>query len=332
MSGQAPDFQPGEIERLRTVSNAAGVALWSWHPGDGGLKLNGRAQTMWGVEEAGPVTFDDLAARIIPEDLDRVRTAFEPACAAAGEFTIDFRVLRNGEVRWLAARGKHSIDAADARVAFSIFFDVTEHERMEERRRILTAEMEHRVKNSFAVASALTCLVARSAPTPERMARDLQSRFAALCRAHELVRPFGQAAGRVSLADLVTSLLAAYESPAGRGERLTVRVPHMLVGEVAATTLALVLHELGTNAIKYGALSAAEGTLDVSASLDGPDLVIIWTERGGPPVGNPANGSRFGTKLVEHCMCGQLGGSANFAWDRQGVTVILRLGMVRVVT
>ena len=322
MSGSG-NFSPGEIERLRTVSGAAGLALWSWHLGDDELKLNGPARRLWGVADAGRITFDALTARIVPEDLDKVRTAFEPTRAAAGEFAISFRILRHGEVCWLSGRGNHGTYAGDAQVLFSIFFDVTEHERTEERRRVFTAEMDHRVKNSFAIASALTSLVARSALTPHEMAMELQLRFAALGRAQNLVRNLGQGMGHTALGELVAALLSVYDSALAHQKRIYLRMPDVRLGEAAATTLALVLHELGTNSIKYGALSVVDGTLDVAASFKHGYLVMNWTERGGPPVTAPAHGPGFGIKLIQQSMNRQLGGSAEFAWSRDGLAVTL---------
>ena len=102
---------------------------------------------------------------------------------------------------------------------------MTEAERLEERRRLCTAEMGHRVKNSFAIASALTSLVARSAATTEIMALDLQSRFAALCHAHDLVRPNGTGTGYAHLGDLISVLLLAYDRSPDQATRISLNVP-----------------------------------------------------------------------------------------------------------
>ena len=330
MSSGTSDRPFCEIERLRVVSNAAGIALWSWHADGAAPELNGRARRLWGVADTGPIRFDDLAACVVPEDLDRVRATFVPARAAAGEFEIGFRVVRDGEVRWLSGRGSNGTGLVDAglvgaQVAFSIFFDVTEHERMEQRRQMLAAEMDHRVKNSFAIASALTSLTARTALTTDEMAQDLQGRFAALCLAHDLVRLPGQSTPHARLGDLIAVLLSAYDGSLDGCARIRLRMPDVLVGATAATTLALVFHELGTNSVKYGALSTPGGRLDVAASLDGLDVVIVWTERGGPPATTPPKGTGFGTSLIQQSVAGQLDGSACFAWQTRGLGVTVRV-------
>ena len=99
----------------------------------------------------------------------------------------------------------------------------------------------------------------------------------------------------------------------------------MGVGEAAATTLALVVHELATNSLKYGALSAEAGALDVSCAVPGSEVVIVWTERGGPPVSSPVKARGYGSQLVTRSMSRQLGGSLDYDWDKEGVVVTLRM-------
>ena len=162
--------------------------------------------------------------------------------------------------------------------------------------------MSHRVKNLLAIASALTAITSRSAETAADMARDLTHRLTALGRAHDLVRPLPNQEGRAALlGDLLSVLLAPYDDMGAFSGRVRVSVPRMGVGEAAATTLALVIHELATNSLKYGALSVACGTLDVSCTADdSEDLVVVWTERGGPPVVAPRGRLREQTDHPGH--------------------------------
>jgi two-component sensor histidine kinase len=104
----------------------------------------------------------------------------------------------------------------------------------------------------------------------------------------------------------------------------------MGVGEKAANTLALVLHELATNSLKYGALSSSTGTLDVSCGpVAGDDAVIIWTERGGPPVVQPTGPGGYGSSIVNQAMSNGLGGSLACDWAADGVVVTLRMNKQR---
>jgi two-component sensor histidine kinase len=97
------------------------------------------------------------------------------------------------------------------------------------------------------------------------------------------------------------------------------------VGEAAATTLALVVHELATNSLKYGALSVPSGTVDVSGTDQEENLIMAWTERGGPPVKQPDGPGGYGSKLLERAMTHQLDGSVTRSWDEAGVVVNLTM-------
>jgi two-component sensor histidine kinase len=97
------------------------------------------------------------------------------------------------------------------------------------------------------------------------------------------------------------------------------------VGEGPSTSLALVIHELATNSAKYGALSVPSGTLDVSCNAHGDEVVIMWTERGGPPIVAPAALDGFGSKLVQQSMAAQLGGTIAFDWSEEGVVITLKM-------
>jgi len=103
------------------------------------------------------------------------------------------------------------------------------------------------------------------------------------------------------------------------------------VGETSSTALALVMHELATNSAKYGALSLSSGTLDVSCNAheDEDEVVVKWTERGGPPVVAPTKLEGFGSQLVHRSMAAQLGGAISFDWSDEGVVVILRMSKDR---
>jgi two-component sensor histidine kinase len=133
----------------------------------------------------------------------------------------------------------------------------------------------------------------------------------------------------VLLGDLFGVLLAPFDDRGVVGGRIRVSVPEVRVGEAAATTLALVVHELATNAVKYGSLSAAGGTLDVSCIQHDGEVVIVWTERGGPPVSAPAGPGGFGSKLVSRSLSQQLGGSIAHDWPPEGAVITLRMSRAR---
>lgn len=316
---------PWKSKHLHLAIEAAGVALWSWNVDTDELTMDERAYALWGLPYPATVTFEDLSSRIHPQDRDRVRAAFQATRAIVGSFEIDFRVMLGDEVHWISARGQgDDADIVD-RMMYGVFIDVTGRKQAEEGHELLAGEMSHRVKNLLTIASSLTAITQRSSGSTVQMARELTQRLTSLGRAHDLIRPIPGQEGRAALlGDLLTILLAPYDDMGAFSGRIRVSVPRMGVGEAAATTLALVLHELATNSLKYGALSVAAGTLDVSSAPTESEAIIIWTERGGPPVEAPQGPDGFGSKLIVRSLA-QIGGSIDREWQKDGVVITMRI-------
>jgi two-component sensor histidine kinase len=313
-------------KHLRLAVNAAGVALWSWNVDDDTLTMDARGHGLWGIPPNRTVTFEDLSACIHPADRDRIRAAFSATRGLLGPYEIDFRIMHGSEVRWISARGQGDDLGMVGRVMFGVFLDVTGRKQAEEGHELLAGEMSHRVKNLLAIATGLTAITSRSTSTTTDMARELTQRLTALDRAHDLVRPLPGSEGKAALlGDLLAILLAPYDDIGAFSGRIRVSVPRMGVGEAAATTLALVVHELATNSLKYGALSVPAGTLDVSCSSQEDVVVVSWTERGGPKVITPTGPGGYGSTLLTRAMTRQLDGSINREWHEAGVVVTLTM-------
>ena len=329
-SANAPDRPVWDDQHLRLGVEAAGVALWSWNVDTDRLTMDQSGYDLWAVPTTTEVTFEDLSAHIHPADRDRVRAGFNATRGIVGAYEIDFRILIKEEVRWVSARGRGDDEGIRNRVMFGIFLDVTGRKQAEEANELLAGEMSHRVKNLITIAGALTTMTSRSTETKEEMVSDLTHRLAALGRAHDLVRPVpGQTENAALLGDLLSVLLTPYDDLGAFSGRVRVAVPRMGIGEVSATNLALVLHELATNSVKYGALSVPTGLLDVACQIDEDEAVIVWTERGGPPCIAPTSTRGFGSKLLDRIMTHQFGGSIAYDWPSEGAIVTLRLKATR---
>jgi two-component sensor histidine kinase len=313
---------------LRAATDAAGVALWSWNVNTDEVTLDRRACELWGVPTTCRISFETLSSKIHPQDLERVRTAFTATRGIVGSYEIDFRILLDDLVRWVSARGQGDDENIRAGVMFGIFLDVTQRKLAEEAHELIAGEMSHRVKNLLSVASALTQITSHAATTQE-MAKDLTNRLMTLGRVQDLVRPApGQSRRAVLLADLLTILLAPYDG-LGDSRRIRVAAPKINVGEAASTALALVIHELATNSAKYRALSVAPGLLDVTCADDESEVVIVWTERGGPPVAAPEKPPGYGSRMIARSLSAQLGGAIVMNWSKEGVIATLRLNKIR---
>lgn len=330
MAPDMPKAHTWQPEHLRLAVTAAGVALWAWNVDTDDFTMDEQGFELWGRPWNERVTFEELSEQIHPADRDRVRAGFTATRAVLGAYETDFRIMIGDEVHWVAARGQGQDVGISGRTMFGIFLDVTGRKQAEEGHELLAGEMSHRVKNLLAIATALTAISSRSSDTTEEMARELTQRLTALGRAHDLVRPLPDGQGNAALlGDLLAVLLAPYDDLGAFKGRLRIAVERMGVGASSATAMALVIHELATNSMKYGALSVPTGTLDLSSTADQDDIILTWMERGGPTVEGPQRQSGFGSKLVQRSIGGQLGGSIDYIWEHEGLIVRLRFSRRR---
>jgi two-component sensor histidine kinase len=198
-----------------------------------------------------------------------------------------------------------------------VTIDVTASREAEERQSLLMREVDHRAKNALAVALSVVQLAPRDLP-PEGFAAAVTGRIAAMARAHSLL-----AAERWSGADLRT--LAAAEV-AAHEDRVRLEGPPLRLSADAAQPVAMLLHELATNAMKHGALSAPEGRVTLSWRVAEDALELRWSERGGPPVAGRPERAGFGSRLLMALAQRQLGGTVAFDWsDGAGLDVTFRL-------
>jgi PAS domain S-box-containing protein len=179
--------------------------------------------------------------------------------------------------------------------------DVSERKHLEELRRLLASESAHRFKNILTVVSSIVSLTARGAASVDTFAQSLQVRLEALARAQDVLVDGG--GDRTDLQRLIQSELLPYE---GRAEgRISLDGPMVMLTSQTAINLALVIHELATNAAKYGALSTSAGQISIRWSLDEaenlPRLLLDWTELDGPAVSAPTRRG-FGTELIERSL------------------------------
>jgi two-component system, chemotaxis family, CheB/CheR fusion protein len=210
-----------------------------------------------------------------------------------------------------------------------IFLDVSQRKHHEEQQELLLNELDHRVKNLFAIVGGMVSLSARSAATPRDMAQTVLGRLGALAGAHQLIRPRRSGAvdakQETTLGELVRKVLAPYADPAkaADGDHISIRGPEILVGAEAAPNLALVVHELATNAAKYGALSVPGGRVRISWKTAKARINLSWEELGGPKIKAPPERKGFGSQLAMRSVEGQLAGELIFNWNPDGLVVQL---------
>lgn len=325
-------------ERLRLALSAAemvGTYVWDV-PQDRVVADPGFAR-LFAVEPgrmAAGVPLAALLPAVHPQDLDRFTAAIEAALAHGGPFELEYRLCQaDGDHRWVVARGRCEQDAAGRPLRFpGVVVDITERKRAEEGQELLAQELSHRIKNIFTVVGGMVTLSTMGGPAELRsFAGMLRRRLNALAAAHEYVRPHSPDsrpdAVEITMRGLLTILLSPYGAEdAGRMRLLGDDVP---IGVKAATSLALILHELATNAAKYGALSAMEGVVTVTGEALGDRFGLVWQERGGPAVGGLPERRGFGTILAERGAITQLGGTVSHDWAPEGLTLRLEVPRAR---
>lgn len=270
---------------------------------------------MFGLGPDEEIT-DEIYRRVLhPDDYDRAVSTIAAARAAvdAHDLVVEFRVVRpDGETRWMLTHGRVIRGERGPQRMVGTTLDITERKAAEERRTLLLGELAHRAKNGLAVVMAMVKQSARGQTTVAGFEDMLMARLQAMAVSQDLVTASG---GRpVDLGDLIRTALAAFDlahfeiDPSLNG----VTVP----GEIAVGA-GLLLHELATNAVKYGALSNAKGRVClVRESSPAGRAAFGWREAGGPSVTKPTR-QGFGTRLLQQALRNQ-GGEVAFRFEPEG--------------
>lgn len=205
--------------------------------------------------------------------------------------------------------------------AYLAVLDIHERKMWEERNRVISAELDHRVKNILALVSTITRMTGRYTQNFEDFQNILTERIDSLARTH--ARLAAKSWAGMELRQLVEDELAAYMPP--ESGRYTLNGPNVDLGMRATQSLSMVIHELTTNAVKYGALSSTPGTLDVTWTLDEEALEICWTETGVSTPQQEPDRKGFGTTVIENAIKRQLSGKLERSYDDDGLRYVLRI-------
>lgn len=308
-------------QRVEAAISAADIGTWDLDPQTGVLKWDRRCYELFGLTEGKPVTFDVFLAGVHPQDRD----ATEQACLAAmrpdnpDPYDIEYRTigLDDGIERWVSAKGKAILENGAAARFIGTIRDVSKLKRAEAQQKLLTGELEHRMKNMMAMVAAIARQTFRSAATKEEARTIFDARLHALNYAHNILTQTSWTSAPMTT--VVEGALAPHRS----GEkRVHVTGPAVDLTAKQALSLALALHELATNAAKYGALSTSGGTIEVTwactQEADDTILRFCWREAGGPKV-TPPSTRGFGSRLIESTLSSDFGDKVKLEFLPEGV-------------
>jgi len=307
-------------ERLQEALAAGGVTAFDWDLRTGFSRRSFNAAQMLGFDPEQPLTPRAFLERVHPDDRPRFQRHMRGVTPDDRSYAVTFRFLRpDGREVWLAETAKAEFDPTGRPVRVSgLTHDITERKQAEAHQRMLTAELDHRVKNVLARVAVVAMQTREGNSSMDEFVTALNGRIQSMAAAHSLLSQSRWNA--VGLDDLVRGQLAPYATDANA--RIT--GPNILLGAATTQVVAMVIHELVTNAAKYGALSRPGGLVSVSweaPSANGggaSNVTIEWRESGGPQVTAPAQ-SGFGNSLIREIVPHELGGTAELVFNSDGV-------------
>jgi PAS domain S-box-containing protein len=261
----------------------------------------------------------DLEPFLNPDDLIRLRQRWKKPKAEGGIYEDEFRVIRpDGKTRWLFVRAQAFNDGHRPSRVYGVSMDITERKEHEAHVRFLMSEISHRSKNLLAVVQAIAAQTARASSSSADFAADFSARLKSLASSVDLL--VQQEWRGVSMKELVHSQLGHY---AGTSDRVVIKGPNVLLTPLSAQYLGMALHELSTNAVKYGALSGSEGHIRIGWRFgkvrDRQRFQMTWVERGGPPAAPPQH-KGFGHLVIERMVAEALQGKVKLEFAAPGLS------------
>jgi two-component sensor histidine kinase/DNA-binding response OmpR family regulator len=302
-------------EQGRSLALAAGhMGSWACDFTNGSWFWDEGQSRIFGVEHAGFVpSMEKLERCIHPDDLASFRAAIAGLDRERNSFEQELRIIRpDAEFRWCRMVGAGSFNGQNELIRLSgVTTDITERKDADDKQLLLAREVDHRAKNALAVVQAIMRLARRE--NIEDFIVAVEGRINALAQTHELL---SRARWRgADILRLVLDEMAPYQSGA---QKVTAIGPSVMVSPADAQTLAIALHELATNAAKYGALSRETGRVDISWSFFENKLGLNWKESGGPAARVPSSRG-FGTKIIQASFSDPRRGGVRFDWRPEGL-------------
>lgn len=288
------------VDHLRLLLQHTKIGIWELDLQSGHAWRNARHDEIFGYPELLPEwTYEMFLEHVVPEDREEVDKAQQLALEMNEEWAFECRINRHdGGEAWIHAVGKPLFDEeGQPKKLIGHVIDITSTRQRENRLQLVTEELNHRVRNMLATIRAMVRLSARSSSDVATFSKSLEDRVAALARTHDLlVREENE---DMFLSDLIDKHLGAFTGMEGRIELST--GSDVLLGTGQVQSLSMILHELLTNSIKYGALSSDRGKVALHAARKSGKINIRWQETGGPPVKAPTH-EGFGSTLMKRTL------------------------------
>lgn len=314
---KAMESQHATAQRLQLAMEAGGLAVFEYELAQEKVVATPELNRLLGFAPATGIDVAQVRGLVRPHDWDRLRVAARQAIQSGRpDFELEFQMRRpDGVLRWYCLSAQIQREKTAEKI-LGVLSDITARKELGETRELLLKEMEHRIKNMLATVGAITGQTLRGDITLPEARKLLDGRFAALGLAHQLLirRQWRDA----RLRDVAETALDPYLASG----QIAIGGPDCALSPRRALAMTLALHELATNAIKYGALSGPSGSVSVSWETEKGRLLFCWRETGGPVVTAPVRRG-FGTQIIERVLAADFGGQVTMDWQPQGLSCTL---------
>jgi PAS domain S-box-containing protein len=314
--------------RLQEALTAGAVTAFEWDPHSDLPRRSENAAQILGFDRRQTFTGAQFLARVHPEDRPLFKALVDKVRVDSPSYSVTFRFIRpDGREVWLEETASAEFDKTGRFVRLKgLTRDITKRKRAEERQDLLIAELDHRVKNVLARVAVVAMHTRQGSRTMDEFVKALNGRIQSMAAAHALLSQ--RRWRRVGLTDIVRRQLAPYTTDTNT----KVSGPDIMLTSAETEAVAMVIHELVTNAAKYGALSSPDGSVSVSWDRTGTDggstLTIIWGELGGPPIAAPHE-CGYGTTLIRGLIPHELGGTVDLRFPSDGACCKIQIPLKR---
>ncbi|MGA8771692.1 MAG: HWE histidine kinase domain-containing protein, partial [Rhodomicrobium sp.] len=307
---------------LQLAQDAANLGRWNWDLRTQDFTWTDRCKAFFGAPLDAPMSYDAFLVALHPDDRERIDAAVSEAINLGKDYDVEMRTIwPDGSLHWIASKGRVYFDDGRPRRMMGVAFDITARKQAEEQMSYALREVTHRSKNLLSVVQAIVRQTART-ETRDDFVERFSERIRGLAASQDLL--VGNKWKGVLILDLIRSQLSHFKD--ALGSRVRLAGPEIELNASAAQTIGMAVHELATNACKYGALSNETGHVLVDWSLRGEDNAVFsinWSEREGPPVIR-TNRKGFGQTVLLRLAEDALDAEVRLDYDAAGVQWRLR--------
>lgn len=315
--------------RMDLACDVADIGTWQWDPSTGAMNCNRHMKSIFAMQDSTRISYEHFLASVHPQERGHVHSTLTRTVHQPSAQSMECRVLDPDAKadRWVVMRARAYTMADQGIYVVGTAQDISARKNIDTLREFSMRELEHRMRNVFSVLTSVIALSLRSATTPKQLATTLQARVGALARAHQLLAAV-DTSGELTLRQVIKAELGPFDDLGA----VSVCGSRIALGNKQAMAMNCIVHELTTNAVKYGALSHPEGQLFIDWTIEPSQhedsLVLRWKESCGHEVAAPVR-LGLGSEILSASAREGLGGNIALDFERDGLRATLTAPMSR---